>query len=83
MYLMGTDGICSSARPGSRSERKRFRVLPNNGYTVSWPIIPLRIGKFKIRVIARTSLEGDLVEKTLHVVVGADQSKSNYYIQQW
>ena len=57
--------------PGSKSERKRVRVRRNDGYIVSWPIIPLRIGEFKIRVVARTAMGGDVVEKTLHVVVGA------------
>ena len=89
MYLKGTDGICSSAMPGSRSERKRVRVRRNDGYIVSWPIIPLRIGQFKIRVVARTAMGSDVVEKTLYVVVGAvlmiiiqAMTISNYYKRQ-
>ena len=69
MYLAGTDDVCSSAVPGSKSERKRIRVRPHDGYSVSWPIIPLKTGNFTIRVIARTSIGGDIVEKTLYVVV--------------
>ncbi|KAI0234035.1 Complement C5, partial [Lamellibrachia satsuma] len=68
MYLKGTDGICSNAMPGTKSEPKRILVPRNDGYIVSWPIIPLRTGDFKIRVIARTSSGRAIVEKTLHVV---------------
>ena len=82
MYLKGTDGICSNAMPGTNSERKRIRVPRNDGYIVSWPIIPLRTGEFKIRVIARTSMGGDVVEKTLHVVVGGSVLEITLYIVQ-
>ena len=77
MYLAGTDDICSSAVPGSRSERKRIRVQRRDGYSVSWPIIPLRTGNFTIRVIARTAIGGDVIEKTLYVVVSGSTGSSS------
>ena len=79
MYLAGTDDVCSSAVPGSKSERKRIRVRPHDGYSVSWPIIPLQTGNFTIRVIARTSIGGDIVEKTLYVVVSGSSSSSSMF----
>ncbi|XP_071947324.1 venom factor-like [Antedon mediterranea] len=69
MYLEGTDGICSEALPGQRSKNKKdFTVSSQDSYTVTYPMIPLRVGEFKITVLAFTFSKHDAVTKILRVI---------------
>ncbi|XP_033108189.1 complement C3-like [Anneissia japonica] len=68
MYLIGTEGICSEAHAGQRSSKKDFEVNPDDSYSVTYPMIPLKVGEFEIRVVAYTSVLNDAVTKTLRVI---------------
>lgn len=69
IYMEGTENICYGAQPGDRSPSKDIRVGPHDSHSVSYPIVPLAAGEFKIKLLAFTpSVFGaDIIEKTLRV----------------
>ncbi|XP_077986835.1 A.superbus venom factor 1-like [Glandiceps talaboti] len=67
-YLYGVEGICAGARPGERSERKQFIVPANDATSITFPVIPLEVGEFPIRISAFSTAGGDIVEKLLKVM---------------
>ncbi|XP_078580350.1 complement C3-like [Branchiostoma floridae x Branchiostoma japonicum] len=69
VYMQGVEGVCSGARAGERSERKTLFIKGNDAASVLFPIIPLEVGTFPIRVLAfSTAAGGDIIEKSLQVI---------------
>lgn len=70
VYTIGVDGICSDAEPNERSERRRVLLEKLSSQSVIFPMIPLKVGKFPVRVHAITPHDGinDIVEQDLQVV---------------
>nr|XP_006813172.1 PREDICTED: C3 and PZP-like alpha-2-macroglobulin domain-containing protein 8-like [Saccoglossus kowalevskii] len=66
-YLYGVDDICSEAKPGERSERKEFIVKAKEATSITFPVIPMSVGEFPIRISAFSPAGGDIVEKILKV----------------
>jgi len=70
VYMHGIEHVCSEAEPGERSGRKRVRVDRHSSQSVLFPMIPLRTGKFPVKIvaIALVSNSSDIVERQLNVV---------------
>lgn len=70
VYMYGVDDVCSEALPGERSDRKRIRIERHGSQSVLFPIIPLKVGRYQIKILAITSDTGgnDIIERTLNVV---------------
>jgi hypothetical protein len=73
MYLEAVDGLCYGTAPGKPSPRKIIEVGPNSATTVRFPLIPLKAGKFSVKITAIVTEAGmpmvDIIEKNLYVVV--------------
>ncbi|CAG5115195.1 unnamed protein product, partial [Candidula unifasciata] len=67
VVLQSMDGICYSGQPGQKTEAVKLEIEPNDAASAYFPIIPLEIGDFPIRVMAVSSWGRDAVEKTLRV----------------
>ncbi|KAL5005777.1 hypothetical protein ScPMuIL_016935 [Solemya velum] len=67
IYMKGTKGICSSARPGENSPSVKVYVEPNDAYMVKFPVVPLEAGSFSIDVLAISAGASDWIRKELHV----------------
>ncbi|GFR85504.1 complement component C3 [Elysia marginata] len=65
--LEGDEGICYSGDPGKMTELVRLEVPPHDAGSAYFPIVPLEIGEFAIRVMAFSAWGQDAVEKTLRV----------------
>lgn len=71
LYIYGVEDVCSEAEPGERSDRKRIMVDKHSSLSVLFPMIPLKIGKYPIKILAITSDgsdSSDIVERQLKVV---------------
>ncbi|XP_060597411.1 complement C3-like [Ruditapes philippinarum] len=72
MYLEAVDGLCYGTAPGKPSPRKIIEVGPNSATTVRFPLIPLKAGKFSVKITAIVTEAGmpmvDIIEKNLYVV---------------
>ncbi|XP_077987221.1 A.superbus venom factor 1-like [Glandiceps talaboti] len=66
-YLRGEEGICAGARPGEKSELKEFIIPANDAVSITFPVIPLEVGEFPIRITALSTVGGDIVAKLLKV----------------
>lgn len=52
VYTFGIEGICSDAEPGERSARRMLRLNPHSSQSIIYPIIPLKMGHFPIKIAA-------------------------------
>lgn len=70
VYMYGVDGVCSEAEPGERSDRKRIRIEKHSSQSVLFPMIPLKTGKYPLKIVAVAlkSNQSDIVERQLNVV---------------
>lgn len=70
VYMYGVEDVCSEAEAGERSDRKRVRIEQHSSQSVIFPMIPLKVGKYPIKVLAvtPTSSGSDIVERYLKVV---------------
>lgn len=70
VYMYGVENVCSDAESGERSERKRLRIDKHSSQAVLFPIIPLKIGKYPIKLVALNvdMSSSDIVEQELNVV---------------
>ncbi|XP_067661748.1 complement C3-like [Haliotis asinina] len=67
MYLSSEEGVCYSGDPGENSEVAELDVPANDASSVSFPIIPLEVGEYPVRVVAFSPWGYDAVERTLRV----------------
>ncbi|XP_076367975.1 LOW QUALITY PROTEIN: venom factor-like [Tachypleus tridentatus] len=76
VYMYGVKGLCSGAEEGQRTERKVLDIGPSLAKSVSFPVVPLKVGEFPVRVVVFTVHGSDFIEKKLNVVPeGAKDSK--------
>lgn len=70
VYMYGVEDVCSEAEAGERGDRKRVRIDKHSSQSLVFPMIPLKIGKYPIKVLAitSTSKSSDIVEQYLKVV---------------
>lgn len=70
VYMYGVEDVCSEAEPGERGDRKRLRIDKHSSQSIVFPMIPLKVGKYPIKVLAVTtaSKSSDIVEQYLKVV---------------
>lgn len=70
VYMYGVEDLCSEAEPGERSERRRVQIKEHSSQAFVFPIIPLKVGQYPIKVLAISSLSNssDIVESVLKVV---------------
>ena len=64
-----TKDVCSTAVEGSRTKVKKVTIPSEDSVTVTWPIVPLKVGDFPIRVSVVTFGPSETVEKVITVVV--------------
>ncbi|ESO83809.1 hypothetical protein LOTGIDRAFT_132948, partial [Lottia gigantea] len=69
LFMQSVEGVCYSGEPGENSEMAHVDIPPNDAASVSFPIIPLELGLFPIRVYAYSTWGNDAVEKILYVEV--------------
>lgn len=81
VYFYGVDGICSEADTDLKSERKNLAVPKDSAKSLSIPLVPLRTGKFKIKVVALGSLHTDIVIKELEVIPQGVPIEDEYSFQ--
>ncbi|KAK3801074.1 hypothetical protein RRG08_027278 [Elysia crispata] len=67
LALESEEGICYSGEPGKMTELVRLEIPPHDASSAYFPIVPLEIGQFPIRVMAFSAWGQDAVEKTLRV----------------
>nr|AVP12644.1 complement C3-like protein 1 [Littorina littorea] len=67
LFLQSVEGVCYSGVSGKNSEAFVVEVAPNDATSVYFPIVPLEMGKFPVRVFAISAWGRDAVEKTLRV----------------
>lgn len=67
--MYGVKGLCTGAQPGKRTDRRLIHVPKKNAISTGFFIIPLEIGKFKLRFVALSEVKSDVVEKDLNVRV--------------
>uniref|UniRef100_T1IX39 NTR domain-containing protein n=1 Tax=Strigamia maritima TaxID=126957 RepID=T1IX39_STRMM len=68
VYMYGVEGICMGAGAGERSESQKITIPKNSATTVTFPIMPLEVASYPLRVVALSWSESDAVEKILRVV---------------
>ncbi|XP_054924763.2 complement C3-like [Dermacentor andersoni] len=68
VYVYGVEGICAGAQEGERSERRTVSVTANSALSIAFPVVPLREGRFVIKVHVHCPQGEDVVEKELNVV---------------
>ncbi|XP_037554406.1 complement C3 isoform X1 [Dermacentor silvarum] len=68
VYVFGVEGICAGAQEGERSERRTVSVAANSASSIAFPVVPLREGRFVIKVHVHCPQGEDVVEKELNVV---------------
>ena len=68
VYFYGVEGICSEADTDVKSERKSLAVPKYSSKSISIPLVPLKTGKFKIKIVAVGHSWTDVVIKELEVI---------------
>ncbi|KAG1676874.1 A.superbus venom factor 1 [Nymphon striatum] len=67
VYLYGVEGLCTGAQPGKRTEKRLIYVPKKDAISTGFYIIPLKVGDFKLRVVALSEVKSDVIVKTLNV----------------
>lgn len=67
IFLQSVEGVCYSGAPGKNSDAVEVSVEPNDATSVYFPIVPLEMGRFPVRVFAFSAWGRDAVEKILKV----------------
>lgn len=67
LFLQSVEGVCYSGTSGKNSDAFVVEVAPNDATSVYFPIVPLEMGKFPVRVFAISAWGRDAVEKILRV----------------
>lgn len=81
LYFYGIEGICSEAEADVKSERKSLAVPPNSSKSVTVPLVPLKTGKFKIKIVALNTGYTDIVIKELDVIPQGVPVEDEYAFQ--
>ena len=81
VYFYGVEGICSEAETDVKSERKSLAVPKNSSKSVSIPLVPLKTGKFKIKIVAVSTYYTDIVIKELDVIPQGVPVEDEYSFQ--
>lgn len=79
MRLLGNHGFCSQAIPGVHSKPIKFDLKGNDVKSVTFPIVPIQLGKVQVRVSVTQTLHSDFddssstdtVERDLIIVVNS------------
>lgn len=58
VYVRGNEGFCSVSRPNENSKMITIVVTKGNSKSVSFPIVPIKVGTMPISVIAVSALMG-------------------------
>jgi len=67
VYLIGEKDICTEAEPGEKA--RKYVILSSNSFaSVSFPMVLLKTGEFKIHVKSLSYEGSDALIQTLHVV---------------
>ena len=69
------EGVCYSGAAGKNSQAFVVDVAPNDATSVYFPIVPLEMGKFPVRVFAISAWGRDAEEKILRVEVSRSAQK--------
>ena len=75
LFLQSVEGVCYSGAAGKNSEAFVVDVAPNDATSVYFPIVPLEMGKFPVRVFAISAWGRDAVEKMLRVEVSKSEAE--------
>ena len=75
LFLQSVEGVCYSGAAGKNSEAFVVDVAPNDATSVYFPIVPLEMGKFPVRVFAISAWGRDAVEKVLRVEVSRSEAE--------
>ncbi|GFW56940.1 a.superbus venom factor 1 [Trichonephila clavipes] len=81
MYMYGVKGLCTGVTEGEKSERKRVFVDKRSATTVTFPVIPLDIGTFNLKVVALTSEGSDVIVKPLNVIAEGQTVELDYSVK--
>ncbi|RWS11033.1 complement component 3-1-like protein [Dinothrombium tinctorium] len=81
VYMYGIENVCSEAEPGEKSERKKVALDPNSAKTVAFPLVPLKIGVFNIKVVSLSAFGSDVVIKKLNVIPQGLKVENDYTFQ--
>ncbi|GFY45894.1 a.superbus venom factor 1 [Trichonephila inaurata madagascariensis] len=81
MYMYGVKGLCTGVTEGEKSERKRVFVDKRSATTVTFPVIPLDIGTFNLKVVALTSEGSDVIVKPLNVIAEGQTVEFDYPVK--
>ncbi|GFT49548.1 a.superbus venom factor 1 [Nephila pilipes] len=81
VYMYGVKGLCTGVTEGEKSERKRVFVDKQSAVTVTFPVIPLDIGTFNLKVVALTSEGSDVIVKPLNVIAEGQLVEVDYAVK--
>ena len=81
VYFFGVDGICSEADTDVKSERKSLAVPKQSSKSITIPLVPLKTGKFKIKIVAVSTHYTDVVIKELDVISQGVTVEDEYSFQ--
>lgn len=81
VYFYGIDGICSEADTDMKSERKSLSVFAGSSQSISIPLVPLKTGKFKIKIVGLSLQYQDVVIKDLEVIPQGVSVEDEYSFQ--
>ncbi|RWS30025.1 complement component 3-1-like protein [Leptotrombidium deliense] len=81
VYMYGVEDVCSEAEAGEKSDRRKVSLDPNSAKTVAFPLVPLKTGKFDIKVVSLSPYGSDIVLKTLNVIPQGVRVENDYTFQ--
>nr|BAR45609.1 complement component 3-2 [Scolopendra japonica] len=77
VYMYGVEGICMGAAAGEKSPVRQVEVSANSATSVSFPVMPLEVSEYPLRVVALSWRANDAIEKKLRIVPeGVTKDKS-------
>ncbi|KAG8181180.1 hypothetical protein JTE90_010952 [Oedothorax gibbosus] len=68
VYMYGVEDLCTGANEGEKSERKKLDVDGQSASSVAFPVIPLKVGTFDIKVVALSPEGSDVIMRPLNVI---------------